>query len=104
MDGRDEAAHRVDLAVQHRGADVIERLRQRGARAPAIGRRVVFIVVGPCDALDAAADHVDFPADCRERHFVARKRDRRFRRPASLGLGVSRCRQYGERRRKRGEL
>src|SRR4029079_9239908 len=84
-----ETAERIDFSVQDRAADVIEPVRERSARDPFVGGRVVFQMVGPGEAQHAAADHMDFSADGCHRHLVERRRQRRLRRPATLRLGLS---------------
>jgi hypothetical protein len=86
VNGSHETTDRVDLAIQNRRADMVEAVRQRRERTPAVRRWVIFVVIRPRHTLDAAAEHVDFSTERRERDFVARERNRGPHRPASLGL------------------
>jgi hypothetical protein len=71
------------FAVEHGDAEVIARLRQRSAWAPAIGRRVVFLVARDRLARNASADREQPVSDRRRRHLPAHRRHRRFLRPRS---------------------
>jgi hypothetical protein len=83
---RREAADGVNLAIQNCRADMVEAQRQRRSRPPAINRRIVFVMICSGHVVNAAADHMDFSAHGRQRHFVARQRDRRLHRPTPLRL------------------
>ncbi len=84
----DEAANRIDLAVEHGAADVIERARQWRARTPLIGGGVVFDVVGAGEAQHAAPNHVHLAAAIADVDLVECGRERRLRRPAPRRLGI----------------
>ena len=79
----DEAAEGVDLAVEHGDAEMIAPLRQRRARAPAIGRRVVFVVIGARGPAHRAADRVQLAVERGGRDFGARRRQRRLHGPVA---------------------
>ncbi len=89
---RDEAADGVDFAVHDGDAHVVEAPWQHGATAPGVLGDVVFLVIGAGDAEHAAADHMDFFADRRQRHLVERRRHRRLLGPAALRVGGGRDR------------
>ena len=88
----DEAADRVELAVEEHYADVVRAAGQRRRDGPAVDRRVVDLVVGPVDALLAVAAGQVHPVGKRGRpgHLAARQRQRRARDPAPRRRGLRR--------------
>src|SRR5262249_28597959 len=63
VDGRVEAAGGIELAVHDRDAEMVERLRQRGARTPAVARRIVLVEPRHRPALLATAGRQKPAAD-----------------------------------------
>jgi hypothetical protein len=78
----------VELAVQHRDADMVRAARQRQRVGPTVCRRVVDLMVGPVHALFAvSADKVHSRIHHgRPGHLAARQRQRRTRDPTPLVL------------------
>jgi hypothetical protein len=88
----DEAADRVELAVEEHDADVVRPARQRGGGRPAVGRGVVHVVVRAVDALLAVAADDVHPVLVRggPRHLAARQRQRGLRDPPPRRGGLRR--------------
>src|SRR5437764_10331743 len=83
MDGRGEAAERIELAVHDCDAEMVERLRHRRTLAPAIGCRIIFVKPRHRFALLAAAGREQLAADCNRRGLVGDIRPRRLDGPDS---------------------
>ena len=69
-----EAAERIDFAAGHRDGEMIAAFRQRRARAPRIGRRIVFIVIGAGRPVHRTAERVQLAVERDRRDFAARRR------------------------------
>jgi len=96
-----KATRRVDTPVQGIGAHVVQSARHRGTGAPAVGRRIIFVVavhvVG--NAARRTTQEIDPAADHGGRELGSPDRDRRSNSPGPLPIGHlgqrARCNHQG---------
>src|SRR5207244_5278347 len=97
-----EPADDVEAVIHHPDPRMVQTAGQRGALAPGVGGRIVFLDgwSDEREALLKASDHVHLATDGGDRHFGPVEQSRRLGDPSALGLGPY---GSGDRRESRGK-
>ena len=74
VDRADKAAEGIDLAARGRDREVIAALRQRRARLPAVGHRIIDVVIRSGGATDGTAQRMQLAVKRDRGDFRARRR------------------------------